>query len=74
MVWCLKPFSTVFKLYHDGQIFFPSHWLLSVITIVETNDNGERGMNSVTMTIIRILVEQGLEPTTSCSQVHNAID
>ena len=32
-------------------IFFPSHWLLSQITIVETTDNGERGMNPVAMTI-----------------------
>ena len=33
-------------------IFFPSHWLLSHITIVETTDSGERGMNPVAMTII----------------------
>ena len=33
-------------------IFFPSHWLLSHITIVETADSGERGMNPVAMTII----------------------
>ena len=35
-----------------STIFFPSHWLLSLITIVETNDSGERGMNPVAMTII----------------------
>ena len=56
------PFSTVFQLYHGDQctylltststIFFPSHWLLSHITIVETTDSGERGMNPVAMTII----------------------
>ena len=33
-------------------IFFPSHWLLSHITIVETTDSSERGTNPVTMTII----------------------
>ena len=33
-------------------IFFPSHWLLSHITIVETTENGERGVNPVAMTII----------------------
>ena len=31
---------------------FPSHWLLSHITIVETTDSGERGMNPVAMTVI----------------------
>ena len=36
----------------DSSIFFPSHWLLSHITIVETADSGERGMNPVAMTII----------------------
>ena len=33
-------------------IFFPSHLLLFHITIVETTDSGERGMNHVEMTII----------------------
>ena len=33
-------------------IFFPSHWLLSHLTIVETTDSGDRGMNPVTKTII----------------------
>ena len=33
-------------------MFFPSHWLLSYITIVKTKDCGERGMNPVAMTII----------------------
>ena len=33
-------------------IFFPSHWLLSNITIVETTNSDERGMNPVAMTII----------------------
>ena len=33
-------------------LFFPSHWLLSHITIIETMDSRERGMNPVAMTII----------------------
>ena len=33
-------------------IFFPSYWLLLHITIVETTDCGEKGMNPVAMTII----------------------
>ena len=33
-------------------IFFPSHWLLSHVTIIETTDSGERGMNPVAMSII----------------------
>ena len=33
-------------------IFFPSQWLPSHITIVETMDIGERGMNPVARTII----------------------
>ena len=68
ILWCLTPFPTLFQLYRDGKctypcfpgalspvlptIFFPSHWLLSHITIVETTDSGERGMNPVAMTII----------------------
>ena len=32
--------------------FFPSHWLIPHITIVETTDSGERGMNPVAMTTI----------------------
>ena len=35
-----------------NTIIFPSHWLLSHVTIVETTDSGERGMNPVAMTII----------------------
>ena len=30
--------------------FFPSHWMLSQITIVETTDSGERGINPAAMT------------------------
>ena len=68
IVWCLTPFSTVFQLYHGGQctypcfvgvlltsaltVFFPSHWLLSHLTIVETTYSDERGMNPVATTII----------------------
>ena len=33
-------------------MFLASRWLLSHITIVETTESGERGMNPVTMTII----------------------
>ena len=33
-------------------MFFSGHWLLSHITIVDTIDSGERGMNPVAMTII----------------------
>ena len=33
-------------------LFFPSHWLLSDITIIETTDSSEREMNPVAMTII----------------------
>ena len=66
--WCLTPFSTIFQLFRGGQCtypcfpgvlltsiphnIFPSHWLLSRITIVETTERGERGMNPVAMTII----------------------
>ena len=35
-----------------STIFFPSHWMLSHITIVETMDSSERGMNPTAMTII----------------------
>ena len=34
------------------KIFFPSHWLLSHLTIAETVVGGEKGMNHVEMTII----------------------
>ena len=33
-------------------MFFSSHWLLSHITIVETTESGERGINLVAMTIV----------------------
>ena len=33
-------------------IFCLGHWMLSHVTIVETMDSGERGMNPVAMTII----------------------
>ena len=38
--------------YHAFLKFFPGHWLLSHLTIVQTMDSGDRGMNPVTMTII----------------------
>ena len=64
----------IFKLYRCGQytypclpgffffsctIFFPSRWLLSHITISETMDIGERGMNPVAITIINFRKEYG---------------
>ena len=33
-------------------IFFPNHWLLSHIAIVEVMDSSERGINPVAMTIV----------------------
>ena len=36
--------------HYSAQYSF--HWLLSHITIVDTTDSGERGMNPVAMTII----------------------
>ena len=61
-----------------STIFFPSHWLLSHITIVETIDSSERGMNPVAMTIINprkeYLAKPGIEPAKSCSQVCTAND
>ena len=63
---------------HNSTIFFPSHWLLSHITIVETTDSGEKGMNPVAMIILslrkRIMAEPGIEPATPCSQARNATD
>ena len=83
---CLKLCSFLFQLYRSGQctypcleffltvlctIFFQSHWLLSHITIVETMDSGERGMNYDAMTIIIPLKDYWpipwIEPTTSFS-------
>ena len=64
----LTPFSTLFQLYRGSQLtyrcfsgvltpvrrklFFPRHWVLSHIIIIETMDSGERGMDPVAMTII----------------------
>ena len=49
------------------------HWLLSHITIVETMNTGERGLNPVAMTIINprkvYWPSRRLEPATSCAQV-----
>ena len=53
-----------------STIFFPSHWLLSYITIIKTKVSGERGMNLFAMTIInpwKEIVQAG--EATSCSQV-----
>ena len=58
-------------------VFFPGHWLLSHITIVETTDSGERNescRNDNYQSSGRILAEPGIELATSCSQVRNASD
>ena len=64
--------------WHLAQLFFPSYWLLSNITIGKRMENVERGINPVATTINksseRILAETGIEPATSCSQVLNTID
>ena len=39
-------------LEYSATIFFPSHWLLFDINVVETTDSGERGIDPVEMTII----------------------
>ena len=39
------------------QVLLPSHWLLSRIAIVDTMDNGERGMNPIAITIINLRKE-----------------
>ena len=43
-------------------VFSPSHWLLSHITMFETMDNGEKGMNPITVTIISPWKEYCLSP------------
>ena len=57
------------------RIFFPSHWLLFHMTVVETMNTGERLLNPVAMTIInprkKILAGPEIEPMTSCSQALN---
>ena len=62
---CLPVLCTVF--------FLPSYWLLSHITIVETMDSDERGMNPAAMTIISPRKEYWpslwVKPATSCAQV-----
>ena len=56
------------------SLFFPTHELLFHITIIETMNISERGMNLVELPIIiqsmeRILAELVIKPATSCSQV-----
>ena len=50
LFWSFLTNAPVFR-----TIFFQSHWLISNITIVETTDSGEKGMNPVAMTIINLL-------------------
>ena len=54
-------------------IFFSSHWLLSHITIVETMDSSERGMNPVAMIIINPRKEywpgRGIKPATLLTEL-----
>ena len=59
-----------------SRVFFPSHWLLSHITIIETMDSDKRGMNPVAMTpqsSERILAKSEREPATSHSLVLYAV-
>ena len=68
------PIHAILKLFLPvlSTILFPSHWLLSHITIGETMDSSERGMNTVTMTLINPWKEYwpslGVKPATFCSQ------
>ena len=52
-------------------IFFPRHWLPSYITVVETTDSSETGMNRIAndyhQSLERILAEPGIKPVTSHS-------
>ena len=85
-IMLLTPFSPLFQLYRCGQcsypcfsevllhlfstIFFPSHWLLCHIAIVESIDSSERGTDPFAMTIIspqKDYDELENEPVT-CSQ------
>ena len=50
---------------YPPTIFFPSHWLLSHITIVETTDSGDRGRNPLSMTIINSRKEYWPSPGSS---------
>ena len=60
-------------VFYDGNVLNPLSWLLSQITIVETIDGGEIGLNPVAMTFINpqkvYLDKLGIEPVTSWSQV-----
>ena len=56
-------------------IFSTSHWLVSLMTVVETTENGERGMNPVASTIINPGKEywpSGDQTSNLLSQIHNA--
>ena len=48
----IKCFLGVLFNQYSAQYFFPSHWLLSNISVVKTMDGDKRRMNPVAMTII----------------------
>ena len=63
IVWCFQqyfsyimvdsaPIHAFLEVPELRTIFFPSLWLLSHITSVETQESGDRGMNPVAITII----------------------
>ena len=52
---CTYPCFPGFFLSVLRAMFFPNHWLLSHVTIVETTYSNERRMNPVAMTIINPL-------------------
>ena len=84
------PLSTVYRLYRGGQCTYPcfpgvlltsaqhnifsKRWLLSHMTIVETTDSSERGMNPVAMTVEILGKNKGRAGDRTCSQVRNAND
>ena len=90
IVWCLMPFSTVYKLYCDDQCTYPCfpgvlltstpHNIFSKPLAAFPHkrcwNNGQQleRNESCHNDSERILVEPGIEPATSCSQVHNTTD
>ena len=62
------------RCFHQYSAKIPcrNHWLLFHITVIETLDTGERGMNPVALAIFGI--GKAIEPVTSGSQVQYAKD